>query len=77
MKSLYSQNNTATKCRPITCTNLRESNFSLPIVDDSCSSTRTHNIFASQTVSIESDDPPSYWYNVSSNNEGSVCELLT
>ena len=27
-------------------------------------------------MSIEDFDPPSYWYNLSSNNEGSVCKLF-
>ena len=25
---------------------------------------------------IEAFDPPSYWYNLLSNNDGSVCKLL-
>ena len=27
-------------------------------------------------MSIEAFDPPSYWYNLSSNNDGSLCKLL-
>ena len=27
-------------------------------------------------MEIEAFDPPSYWYNLSSNNDGSLCKLL-
>ena len=65
-----------TKCRPITRTSLHDNINSLPIVGDRYSTTITRNAFASLIMSIEAFDPPSYWYNLSSNNDGSLCKLL-
>ena len=40
------------------------------------SSTRMRKTFASLIMSIQPFDSPSYWYNLSSNNDGSLCKLL-
>ena len=36
----------------------------------------TRNVFASLIMSIQAFDPQSYWYNLSSYNDGNVCKLL-
>ena len=76
MRSLYSKDIRVTKCQLITHTSLQENNNSLPIVGDRYSSTRTRSAFASLIMSIQAFDPISYWYNLSSNNDGSLCRLL-
>ena len=76
MRSLYSKDARVTTCRVVTHTSLQENNNSLHIVSDRYLSTRTRNTFASLIISIEAFDPPSYWYNSSRNNEGSLCQLL-
>ena len=55
---------------------LQENNNSLPIVGDRYTSTRTCDAFASLIMSIQAFDPPSCWYNLSSNNDGSFFQLL-
>ena len=60
----------------ITHTNLLENSRSLPIVGGNYSFTRTRNDFASLIMSIESVYPHSYWYTLSDNGIGSLCELL-
>ena len=65
-----------TKCRPITRTSLQDNINSLPIVGGRYSTTRTRNAFALLIISIEAFDPSSYCYNLSSNNDGSLCKLL-
>ena len=74
--SLFPQDVTVTRCRPIVHTNLFMSNISLPVVDDTYSFTRTHNTFVSLITSIENFEPPSLWYKLSDNGKGSLCELL-
>ena len=76
MQSLYSKDARVTKCRPIIRTSLQDNNNSLHIVGDRYSTTRTRNAFSSLIMSIEDFDPPSYWYNLSNNNDGSLCKLL-
>ena len=76
MRSLYSKGTRVTKCRVITHTNLQENNNLVSTVGDMYSTTRTRNAFASLIMSIQAYDSPSFWYNLSSNNEGSVCQLL-
>ena len=71
IQSLYSKDARVTECRPITRTSLQDTINSLPIVGDKYSTTRTRNAFASLIMSIEAFYPPSYWYNLSSNNDGS------
>ena len=74
--SLFPQDVTVTRCRPIVHTTLFMSNISLPVVDDIYSFTRTHNTFVSLITSIENFEPPSLWYKLSDNGKGSLCELL-
>mgnify|MGYP005685002739 CR=1 FL=1 len=76
MRSLHCNDARITKNRLVIHTSLQENNNSLPIVGDRYSSTRTRNAFASLIMSIQAFDPPSYWYNLSNNNDESVCESL-
>ena len=74
--SILPKNITATRCRPIVCTNLFRSNISLPVVENKYSFTSVRNTLASLITSIESLEPPSCWYNLSDNGKVSLCELL-
>ena len=76
MQSLFSKDARVIKCPIVTHTSLQETNNSLPIVGDSYSRRRTRHAFASLIMPIEPFHPPSYWYNLSSNNDGSLCKLL-
>ena len=60
--SLLSKDMTVTKCPPVIRTNLFKNDSSLPPVDDTNSFTRARNVLASLITSIESLEPPSYWY---------------
>ena len=51
-------------------------NISLPTVDDRYSFTRARNALVSLITSIESLEPLSYWYSISDNGIGSLCELF-
>ena len=73
---LLSKNDTVTKCRRFVRTKLRQSNIILPIMDDKYSFTRSRNALVSLIVSIESLEPPLYWYNISDNGIGSLCEFF-
>ena len=57
-------------------TKLCQSNITLPIVDDKYSFTRARHALFDLITSIESLEPPSYWYNISDNGIGSLCELF-
>ena len=74
MKSLYSKDARVIKWQLITHTSLQDKNISL--VGDRYSRTRIRNTFASLMMSIEASDSPSYWYDLSSNNEGRLCQLF-
>ena len=74
--SLLSKDVTVTKCPPFIRTNLFQRNISLPTVDDKYSFTRARNALESLITSIESLNPPSYWYSIYGNDIGSLCELL-
>ena len=74
--SLSSKDDTVTKCPYFVRTKLRQSNIPLPIVDDKYSFTRARNALVSLITSIESLEPPSYWYNISDNSIGSLYELF-
>ena len=76
MRSLYSKDDRVAKCRVITPTSLHENNNSLITVGNMYSSTRTRNAFASLIISIQAFDHPSYWYNLSSYNDGNLCKLF-
>ena len=76
IQSLYSKDARVTKCQPITRTSVQDNSNVLPIVGDRYSTTRTRNAFASLIMTIEAFDSPSYWYNLSSNNDGRLCKLL-
>ena len=45
-------------------------------MDNKYSFTSVRNSLASLITSIESLEPPSYWYNISDNGIGSLCELF-
>ena len=74
--SLFPQDVTVTRCRPIVHTNVFKSDSSLSVVDINYSFTRACNALASLITSIESLESPPFWYNLSDNGTGSVCELL-
>ena len=76
MQSFVSTDVRVRKWPTTTRTNLQCSTNSLAIVGDRYNSTRTRNAFASLIMSIQAYDSPFYWYNLSSNNEGSLCQLL-
>ena len=64
------------KCPTTTRTNLQCNTNSLAIVGDRYNGTRTRDTFVSLIMSIEAYDSIPFWYNLSSNNEGSLCQLL-
>ena len=74
--SLSSKNDTMTKCPHFVRTKLRQSNITLPIVDDKYSFTRARNALVSLITSTEILEPPSYRYDISNNGIGSLCELF-
>ena len=76
MRSLNSRDARVTKCPTVTHTSLHENNNSLHIVGDRYSNTTTGTVFLSLIMSIQAFDPASYWYNLSSNNDLSLCKLL-
>ena len=76
MQLLFSKDARVTKFPTVTHTSLQEINNSLPIVGDRYTTTRTRDAVASLIMTIQAFDPPSYWYNLSSNNNGSLCQLL-
>ena len=76
MRSLYFLDNTVTKYRLIAHTTLQESNRLLPIVRDNYSLTRIYNDFVSLIMLVKSLDPPSFQYNLPSNCDDSLYELL-
>ena len=76
MQSLFSKDARDTKCQRHIHPNLQDNINPLPIVGDRYSSTRTRDAFASLIISIEAFDPQSYWFNLSSNKDGSVCPLF-
>ena len=45
-------------------------------MDDKYSLTRARNALVTLITSIESLEPPSYWYNITENSIGSLCELF-
>ena len=74
--SLSSQDDTLKKNPYFVRTKLRQSNIPLPIVGDKYSFARTHTALVALITSIESLEPPSYWYNITENSIGSLCELF-
>ena len=74
--SLSSKDDTVTKCCRFARTKLSQSNIPLSIVNDKYSFTRACNALVSLITSIESLESPSYWYNISDNGIGSLCELF-
>ena len=76
MQSLLSTDTRVRKYPTTARTNLQCSSNSLAIVGDRYNGTRTRNPFASLIMSIQAYDSPSFWNNLSSNNEGSLCQLL-
>ena len=51
--------------------------IALTTVDDKYSITRARNALVSLITSIESLEPPSYWYNIYDNGMGGLCELFS
>ena len=74
--SLSYQDDTVKKSPYFVRTKLRQSNITLPIVDDKYSFTRARNALVALITPIESLEPPSYWYIISDNGIGSLCELF-
>ena len=76
MQALLSTYARVRKYPTITRTNLQGNINSLAIVGDRYNGTRTRDVFVSLVMSIQAYDSPSFWYNLSSNNEGSLSQLL-
>ena len=74
--SLSSKDATVTKSPNFVRANLFHRDITLPTVDDKYSFTRAHNTLVLLITSIESLEPPLYWYNISNNSKGSLCELF-
>ena len=74
--SLSSEDITVTKSPTGIRTNLFKRNSSLYTMGDKYSFTRARNVLYSLITSIQSLEPLSYWYNISNNNIGSLCELF-
>ena len=74
--SLSSEDITVIKSPTGIRTNLSKRNSSLSTVGDKYSFTTDRNALASLITSIQSLEPLSYWYNISDNNIGSLCELF-
>ena len=73
--SFLPKDRSVTRYRPIVHTNLFKSNSSLPVMDDKYSFTRAHYALASLITSIESLEPPSFWYNLSNTGAGSFLRI--
>ena len=76
MQSLPSTDARVRKFSTITRTNLQCYPESLAIVGDRYNGTMTRDTLASLIMSIHVYDSSSFWYNFSSNNECSLCQLL-
>ena len=74
--SISYQDGTVKKSPYFVRTKLCQSNITLPIVDDKYSFTRARNALVDLITSIESLEPPSYWYTLSDDGIGSLCELF-
>ena len=74
--SLSIEDITATKSPTGIRINLFKRNSSLSTVGDKYSFTRARNALTSLITSIQSLEPLSYWYNISDNSIGSLCELF-
>ena len=74
--SLLLKDITVTRFRPIVRTMFFKSNISLSIVDDKYSFERVRNTLDSLIFSIESLEPPSFWYTLYDNSAYSFCESL-
>ena len=74
--SLSSEDITVTKSPTGIRTNLFKRNSSLYTMSDKYSFTRARNVLYSLITSIQSLEPLSYWYNISDNSIGSLCELF-
>ena len=76
MQSLFSKDARVTKCQTHIHPNLQYNINPLHIVGDQYSRTRTRDAFASLIILIQAFDPSSYWYNLSSNKNEILCQLL-
>ena len=77
MTSSLSSKDITVKVGPVNLSsNLLKRNISLSTVGDKYSFTRARNISALLISSIDSLESPSYWYNISDNGMGSLCELF-
>ena len=74
--SLSSEDITVIKSPTGIRTNLFKRNSSLSTVGDKYSFTTSRNALDSLITSIQSLEPISYWYNISDNSIGSLCELF-
>ena len=75
VSSILSEDVTVTKCPSITDRISFQKNNVLPFISDNYSFTRTRYTFDSLLVSFDNSNPPSIWYNLSNNNDGSLFEL--
>ena len=74
--SLLSKDNTVSSGQANLSSNLCKRNISLSTVSDKYSFTRARNTLALLISSIDSLESQSYWYNISDNGMGSLCEIF-
>ena len=74
--SSLSKDITITKGPTVIRTIFFKRNSSLSTVGDKYSVTRACNTFASLITSIQSLEPSLYWFKISDNGIGSLCELF-
>ena len=74
--SLSSKDNTVSNGPANLSSNLLKRNILLSTIGDNYSFTRARNALALPISSIDSLESPSYWYNISDNGMGSLCELF-
>ena len=76
MSSLLSEDVTVENWSTINDSISFKSNNSLPVTCDNYTLPWTRYAFASLLVSFQHSDPPTYWYKMSNDYYGSLCELL-
>ena len=76
MGSLLTEDSSVEKGSAINDSILLTSNSSVPTICNTYMLKKTRNSFVSSLVLVQQSDPPSYWYNIYNNNNGSLCELL-
>ena len=74
--SLLSKDNTVSNGPANLSSNLLKRNISLSTEGDNYSFTRARNALTLLILSIDSLESLPYWYNISDNGMGSLCELF-